>query len=58
MTSERPYRAAMAPEEALVELSEKSGTQFDPEVVRAFADMVRRDPSRWTGPARETATRG
>ncbi len=36
MTSERPYRQALSEEEALTELKEKRGTQFDPRVVDAF----------------------
>ena len=33
MTSDRPYRLAMTPHDALAELQRCSGTQFDPEVV-------------------------
>lgn len=36
MTSNRPYRNAMTPLDALKELKNKSGTQFDPKVVKAF----------------------
>jgi putative nucleotidyltransferase with HDIG domain len=36
MTSDRPYRASLAREVAIQELIKHSGTQFDPEVVRAF----------------------
>ncbi|MBI5102465.1 MAG: HD domain-containing protein [Nitrospirae bacterium] len=36
MTSDRPYRAMMTPSEAIKEVTRCSGTQFDPEVVRAF----------------------
>jgi len=36
MITERPYRPAVSPEKARVELSEKRGTQFDPEIVDAF----------------------
>lgn len=36
MTSDRTYRAAMPPEEALAEILRHSGTQFDPACVRAF----------------------
>lgn len=36
MTSERPYRNKLSLEQALEELEKASGTQFDPEVVKAF----------------------
>ena len=36
MTSDRPYRKALKPEDALKEISRDRGTQFDPEIVRAF----------------------
>jgi diguanylate cyclase (GGDEF)-like protein len=39
MTSNRPYRPAMSPQEALAELRRCSGTQFDPEVVNAFSRL-------------------
>ncbi|OGX23583.1 MAG: hypothetical protein A3J51_01285 [Omnitrophica WOR_2 bacterium RIFCSPHIGHO2_02_FULL_45_21] len=35
MTTDRPYRKAMSKEEARMELKRCSGSQFDPEVVRA-----------------------
>ncbi len=36
MTTDRPYRKRLAPEEAIVELRAGSGSQFDPEIVDAF----------------------
>lgn len=36
MTSDRPYRAAMSTEEALVEIKRYSNSQFDPVIVSAF----------------------
>jgi putative two-component system response regulator len=36
MTSDRPYRSAMSPEEALNEVRRHTGTQFDPLVAAAF----------------------
>jgi diguanylate cyclase (GGDEF)-like protein len=40
MTSDRPYRKAMAHAEALAELSGNAGTQFDPEVVEALVGYL------------------
>jgi diguanylate cyclase (GGDEF)-like protein len=42
MTSDRPYRAAMSHQEALTELEDCSGTQFDPEVVEKLLIVLRR----------------
>ncbi len=39
MTVGRPYRAAMSHDEAVEELRRCSGTQFDPRVVEAFAQL-------------------
>jgi len=36
MTTDRPYRAAVAAGEAVAKLVEGSGTQFDPDLVRTF----------------------
>jgi HD-GYP domain-containing protein (c-di-GMP phosphodiesterase class II) len=46
MTAARPYGAARSPAWALAELKSKAGTQFDPEVVEAFARYLatRSDP--------------
>jgi diguanylate cyclase (GGDEF)-like protein/putative nucleotidyltransferase with HDIG domain len=41
MTGGRPYRPQLTDEEALAELSERSGTQFDPDCVQALAAVVR-----------------
>jgi HD-GYP domain-containing protein (c-di-GMP phosphodiesterase class II) len=40
MTSDRPYRAAMAHEAAMEEVQRNSETQFDPDVVAAFARLM------------------
>lgn len=39
MTTERPYRAARTPDEALAELRRVAGTQLDERVVEAFAEV-------------------
>lgn len=40
MTSVRPYRRAQAKREAVSELRRGAGTLFDPEVVRAFLEVI------------------
>ena len=42
MTSSRPYRKTRSHEDAMLEVLRNAGTQFDPEVVRAFAEADRR----------------
>ena len=50
MTSERVYRRRVAPEQAIAELKRCSGSQFDPEIVAAFADeLARREVCRSRG---------
>jgi len=41
LRSDRPYRKALAEDEALRYIEEHSGKQFDPEVVRAFVEMIK-----------------
>ena len=41
MTSSRPYNKRKTYDEGLVELERCSGTQFDPEIVRIFSDVVK-----------------
>jgi diguanylate cyclase (GGDEF)-like protein len=41
MTTDRPYRAAPGKEKAMAELERCSGTQFRPEVVKAFLETLR-----------------
>jgi HD-GYP domain-containing protein (c-di-GMP phosphodiesterase class II) len=45
MTSDRPYRRAKRPEEALQEIQDLAGIQFDPRVVEAFTRAWRKNPS-------------
>ena len=40
MASDRPYRAGMDVDEILAEVTSHSGSQFDPEVVDAFARVI------------------
>ena len=44
MTTDRPYREALSPEEAIDEILQFRGTQFFPELADAFAEMVREKP--------------
>jgi HD-GYP domain-containing protein (c-di-GMP phosphodiesterase class II) len=39
MTGSRPYRDALTPEQALIELSANSGTQFDPRCVQTVDEL-------------------
>jgi HD-GYP domain-containing protein (c-di-GMP phosphodiesterase class II) len=44
MTTDRPYRRALPVHESIRRLREGAGTQFDPEVVDSFEDLVERFP--------------
>jgi HD-GYP domain-containing protein (c-di-GMP phosphodiesterase class II) len=55
MTSGRPYRHAMSHEDALRELRQCSGTQFDPKVVEAFTQLYERQEDNKLVRAREAA---
>ncbi len=41
LTSERPYRRAMSPDDAMKHIASESGTSFDPAVVEAFRKRYR-----------------
>lgn len=45
LTSDRPYRKAGSPEQALLELERCSGNQLKPDVVDAFVRVIRRELS-------------
>lgn len=42
IVTDRPYRRGRTPQEAVVIIRQASGTQFDPEVVRAFERVISR----------------
>ena len=44
MTSDRPNRQALARNSAIAELKKSSGTQFDPEIVRTFLQVLQPSP--------------
>lgn len=41
MSSHRPYRPSLGPEEAIKEISERRGTMYDPQVVDACLSLLR-----------------
>jgi HD-GYP domain-containing protein (c-di-GMP phosphodiesterase class II) len=46
MTSDRPYRKALTLDQVRAEIERCTGSQFDPEVVKAFFTV---EPSTWEG---------
>ena len=42
LTHDRPYKAAWSVEQALAEIEQQAGAQFDPQVVEAFLETLRR----------------
>ena len=44
MTSDRPYRNARGHQEAMIEIADNSGTQFDPAVVTSFVRLMAQQP--------------
>ena len=45
MTTDRPYCAARPVDDALCEIEQQAGRQFDPHLVRVFIEMMRREQS-------------
>jgi HD-GYP domain-containing protein (c-di-GMP phosphodiesterase class II) len=43
ITSDRAYRPAKSPEEALKEIEKVAGTQLDPELVKVFKKVCKED---------------
>ncbi len=44
MISERPYRKAYSKKYAISKLKETSGTQFDPQIVKVFLEVLKKEP--------------
>jgi len=45
MTADRPYRRALSDEKAVMEMQQNTGSQFDPDIVRAFMEVLKEDMS-------------
>jgi HD-GYP domain-containing protein (c-di-GMP phosphodiesterase class II) len=45
MRSDRPYRRALSPQEAIREIRDGSGRQFDPTLANTFLQLVEREPA-------------
>ena len=46
LTSDRPYRPALSPDDALAYIHAETGTHFDLQVVTAFVDLLERRADR------------
>ncbi|GAH32715.1 unnamed protein product, partial [marine sediment metagenome] len=46
MTSERPHRGAMSAAQALSELKNSAGRQFDPKIIDTFAQLIEKESER------------
>ena len=53
-TADRPYRLAMEPDQALAEVREASGSQFDPAVVAAVLAVIDRPSPSTPAPLSES----
>ena len=45
MTADRPYRRALSVEKAVLEIHQNTGSQFAPDIVRAFMEVLKEDMS-------------
>ncbi|WP_211201575.1 diguanylate cyclase [Bacillus sp. NTK071] len=45
MTTERPYQTTKSFSEAIIELEKCAGTQFDPELVERFIEVIKENPT-------------
>jgi putative nucleotidyltransferase with HDIG domain len=45
LRSERPYRQAMSDNEVFEHLASLSGTHFDPDILKAFIDLMKKQPA-------------
>ncbi len=55
MTTDRTYRPALGPQDALVELRRRSGVQFDPDAVAALERVLAAELGAWVGMAEASA---
>jgi len=54
MVTDRSYREALSQEQALQELEENAGKQFDPTLVKAFVEFIKPQEAISSGDAKET----